>query len=298
MCFRHQGCGAALHEVDLRVPRGSLYGFLGANGAGKTTTMRLLLGLIVKHTGDIRIFDALMPNDRRRIHHHVGSMIEGPAFYGHLTARENLALLQGARGLPTSRIDEVLDLVGLAELTDTHHERADRFSLGMKQRLGIAAALLHAPKLLILDEPTNGLDPNGIIAMRDLMKRLNHAGITIFLSSHLLTEIEKLVDHVGVIHQGRLVFQGTMNALRQSQASHASIRIGTDSPDKALALITSQMTGARCIDGVIVLPNVTRDLLARINASLVQAGVGVHEISTGADDLEHLFLATVSGVRS
>lgn len=290
LCHRFAKGGPALHDLELRVPAGRIYGFLGANGAGKTTTMRLLLGLLEPSSGDIEILGHPMPRRRRRVLQQTGSMIESPALYGHLSARENLALLQLARDLPAARIDEVLAVV---ELAHTGKRPAGQFSLGMKQRLGIAAALLHAPRLLILDEPTNGLDPNGIVEMRQLLRRLHGDGITIFLSSHLLPEIEKLADHVGVIHAGRLVFQGTMDELRQAHARASSIVIGADDVAAAHALIAETVPGATRVEDRVHLPAVDRATLAAINRRLVERGIGVHEIATKDGDLEQLFLATV-----
>ncbi|WP_440222916.1 ABC transporter ATP-binding protein [Dokdonella sp. MW10] len=290
LCHRHPGGGSALHALDLRVPEGSLYGFLGANGAGKTTTMRLLLGLLQPDSGDITIFGEALPRARERVLGMIGSMIESPALYAHLDARENLALLQIARRLPRARIDEVLEAVGLA---DIDRRTVGQFSLGMKQRLGIAAALLHAPRLLILDEPTNGLDPVGIIAMRDLLRRLNTAGITIVLSSHLLSEIGRLADHVGVIRAGRLVFQGSMDALRQAHARAAGVVIGTDDPVGAHALIARHVPAARLVDDAVHVPATDDATRALLNRCLVAGGIGVHEIRSGTADMESLYLAAV-----
>src|ERR687890_745421 len=188
----------ALNLVNLRVIEGGIYGFLGPNGAGKTTTLKLILGLLRKQHGEIYVFGKPFKENRVEALRRVGSMIESPSIYGHLTAAENLQILQKVYGCPKGRIAEVLELVGLAR---TGRKRASQFSLGMKQRLGLALALLHSPSLLILDEPTNGLDPNGILEIRGLLQSLNRDhGITILISSHLLAETEKLVTHVGIIN--------------------------------------------------------------------------------------------------
>lgn len=201
-----------LNQVGLRVPKGSIYGFLGPNGAGKTTTLRLVLGLLKKQEGHISFFGQPFESHRISTLQKVGSLIENPSVYGHLTAEENLKVFQKIYRCPPERIGIVLRETGLA---DTGRKKAGRFSLGMKQRLGIAIALLNDPELLILDEPTNGLDPGGIIAMRDLLRSLNRGkGTTILISSHLLSEISKLVTHAGVINKGNLVFQGTMTELQ------------------------------------------------------------------------------------
>lgn len=204
-----------LNEVDLRVPAGSIYGFLGPNGAGKTTTLRLVLGLLNLQQGEIRIFGKPFAAHRIEILSRVGSLIESPSVYAQLTATENLRVLQKVYRCPEERIGRVLQLVGL---TDTGNKKAAKFSLGMKQRLGIAIALLNDPALLILDEPTNGLDPEGIIEMRALFRQLQQQGVTILVSSHLLGEMEKLITHAGIIHKGRLLFQGTLEALREGRS--------------------------------------------------------------------------------
>ncbi|MBS1661221.1 MAG: ATP-binding cassette domain-containing protein [Bacteroidetes bacterium] len=211
LCHHYSADQPILQDVGLRVPEGSIYGFLGPNGAGKTTTLKLALGLLKKQQGEIFIFGQSFEAHRIGILQKIGSLIETPSLYGHLDAKENLRVFQKTYRCSPGRIEIVLRDTGLAE---TGRKKAGQFSLGMKQRLAIAIALLNDPKLLILDEPTNGLDPGGIIAMRELLKTLNRErGVTILVSSHLLSEISKLVTHAGVIRQGRLVFQGTMAEL-------------------------------------------------------------------------------------
>jgi len=201
-----------LDQVGLRVPKGSIYGFLGPNGAGKTTTLRLVLGLLKKQKGQIFFFGRPFETCRISTLQKVGSLIENPSVYGHLTAEENIRVFQKIYRCPPERIGVVLRESLLA---DTGRKKAGQFSLGMKQRLGIAIALLNDPELLILDEPTNGLDPAGIIAMRELLTSLNRGkGTTILISSHLLSEIDKLVTHAGIINKGSLVFQGTLTGLK------------------------------------------------------------------------------------
>lgn len=205
-----------LDALELRVPEGSIYGFLGPNGAGKTTTLRLMLGLLKKQTGQIRVLGRPFEADRIGNLRRLGALIETPSLYASLTAVENLRVLQRIYRCPSTRIDEVLQLTGLA---DTGRKKAGKFSLGMKQRLAIAMALLHDPAMLILDEPTNGLDPEGIAAMRTLFRMLNQErGVTILISSHLLGEMEKLITHVGIIHKGRLLYQGQLENLKQAHA--------------------------------------------------------------------------------
>jgi len=280
-----------LNNIHLQVPEGSIYGFLGPNGAGKTTTLRLLLGLLKKKQGAISIFGVPFHRNRVSILKRVGSLIETPSLYGHLTAVENLQLLRKIYQCPKQRVREVLELVGLP---DTGKKKASQFSLGMRQRLGIAVALLNSPSLLILDEPTNGLDPNGIIEMRELLRRLNQEqGITILLSSHLLSEIEKLVTHVGIINKGELLFQGTLEALLHQQRTGSVIVLETSDPARALELLTGRLENglnARIENGRIILPVVPKERIAGINRQLVRGGIDVYNISHLKNDLEAIFI--------
>ena len=229
----------ALRDVHLAVPSASIYGFLGPNGAGKTTTLRLVLGLLRRQHGTIEVFGRSLDRHRLEILRRVGSSIESPSVYGQLTARENLEVWRRVFRCPSRRIAQVLELVGLAS---TGSKRADQFSLGMKQRLSIAVALLHEPTLLILDEPTNGLDPHGILEMRALLSTLNtEHGVTVLVSSHILSEIERIVTHVGVIHRGTMKFQGTLAALLSRQETSAFTRIETS--DNAAALEIARRGG-------------------------------------------------------
>jgi lantibiotic transport system ATP-binding protein len=202
-----------LQAINLRVPKDSIYGFIGPNGAGKTTTLKLILGLLTKQQGEIHVFGKTWEGHRMEILQRIGSLIESPSLYAQLTASENLRVLQRIYRCPKTRIDHVLALTGL---TDTGKKKAGKFSFGMKQRLAIAIALLNDPALLILDEPTNGLDPEGIIEMRELLKELNKRGVTILISSHLLGEMQKLITHTGIIHKGQLLYQGTLTELQQT----------------------------------------------------------------------------------
>ncbi|MGN6521304.1 MAG: ATP-binding cassette domain-containing protein [Dokdonella sp.] len=280
-----------LDGIDLDVPEGSIYGFLGPNGAGKTTTLRLLLGLLACEGGEIRVFGRRLQDDRRELLRRVGSMIESPSFYEHLTARENLLLLQRIHRCPMARIEEVLELVGLA---GTGRKRAGLFSLGMKQRLGIAIALLHGPDLLILDEPTNGLDPNGIVEMRALLQRLNRErGMTLLVSSHLLAEVERLVTHVGILHRGRLLFQGPIDALRTRQRATRLLVLRTDDDPAAHARLVQAGHVARIEERCLVLPGLDDAGVVAIVRDLVGAGIGVREVGGACGDLESLFLEMV-----
>ena len=285
------GHDVVLDGIDLQVHAGSIYGFLGPNGAGKTTTLRLLLGLLRRQQGEIRVFGRPLHDDRIALLRRIGSMIESPSFYDHLTARENLALLQKVYRCPKARIDEVLSLVGLA---DTGRKRTGQFSLGMKQRLGIAIALLHSPELLILDEPTNGLDPNGIVEMRELLLRLNREhGLTMIVSSHLLAEVERLATHVGIIHRGRLQFQGPLRELQQQRHGGQSVVLRTDDNDAALRVLHASGVATTVRPDHLRLEAVDETAVATLNRTLVLAGIGVHEIRASDNDLERIFMDIV-----
>ena len=277
-----------LHNINLQVPKGSIYGFLGPNGAGKTTTLRLILGLLKKQYGSIFISDKSFDDHRVAILKDVGSLIESPSLYGHLTAIENLCVFQKIYQCPETRIQEVLNLVGLP---NTGKKNVSQFSLGMKQRLGIAIAMLHNPSLLILDEPTNGLDPNGMIEIRELLQRLNQEnGTTIVISSHLLAEIEKFVTHLGIIHQGKLMFQGTLEELKAKQQQLLSIVLETSDPEKAAQIVLETNVTPTLQESKIILPALSRNDIAKINAQLVHNGIDVYEIKAVKNDLESIFM--------
>jgi len=280
-----------LKDINLQVPQGSIYGFLGPNGAGKTTTLKLLLGLLKKQQGNIEILGKSFRENRIEILKQTGSLIESPSLYGQLTATENLQVMQKVYQCSKKRIGEVLQLVGLSA---TGNKKAQQFSLGMKQRLSIAIALLHQPSLLILDEPTNGLDPNGIIEIRELLKKLNNVfGVTIIISSHLLAEIEKLVTHVGVIHKGQLLFQGTLQQLEQRQQQAYTI-INTNDEVSALRIIRNMDVVVSTEKNKLVLPVTDREKIAAINQQLVSNGLLVYEITYVKNDLETIFINMIN----
>lgn len=213
---RRFGDKTSVNRVDLEVPLGSIYGFLGPNGAGKTTTLKMLLGLLRPTAGGIKIFGKMMPEERRAILRHTGSLVESPSYYGHLSGYKNLKIFSDLLGLSSKSVLEILDLVRLSKHAD---RPVKEYSLGMKQRLGIAMALIHKPKLLILDEPTNGLDPAGIQEIRNLIKELPTLyDSTVLISSHLLSEVEQIATHVGIIHHGQLIFQDQMDILQQHRS--------------------------------------------------------------------------------
>ena len=280
-----------LFDIDMKVPSGSIYGFLGPNGAGKTTTLRLLLGLLSKQSGTIKIFEKDFDRNRIAILGRVGSMIESPSIYAHLTAQENLELLQKIYQCPKNRIAEVLEVVGLG---NTGRKKAGKFSLGMKQRLSIAIALLHQPSLLVLDEPTNGLDPNGIIEVRELLKKLNkEQGISILISSHLLMEIEKLVTHVGIIHRGKLLFQGTLGDLHVKQNQDSILSIETNDNERAMQIISGMDFKPTHREQAVELILTDKQSIANINKKLVESGLDVYSVQILRNDLESIFMDLV-----
>ncbi len=280
-----------LQQVNLVVPKGSIYGFLGPNGAGKTTTLRLLLGLLKNQQGSLEIFGQKFPGQRLDILSRIGSLIEQPSLYGHLTATENLEIYRRIYQVDQSRIATVLQLVGLQ---DTGRKKARQFSLGMKQRLSIAIALLHQPELLILDEPTNGLDPNGIIETRELIKKLNREhNTTVLVSSHILNEVERMATHVGIIHKGKMLFQGTLPELQQMKTKQAALEIETADNARAASLLVSQYA-VQETETQLVLPYQSKEETAAINRQLVQAGIDVYAIHARQNDLEQLFIDITS----
>jgi lantibiotic transport system ATP-binding protein len=283
--FDHQQ--KVLNNIRLSVPMGSVYGFLGPNGAGKTTSLRLILGLLQKQEGEIKILDKTFENNRIDILSQTGSLIEYPSIYGQLTAKQNVLVWQKIYQCPKSRIDEVLEIVGLAT---TGNKKANNFSLGMKQRLGLAIALLNKPSLLILDEPTNGLDPNGIIEIRELLIKLNQEqGITIVISSHLLSEIEKLVTHIGLIHRGNILFEGTLNELLTTQKKASFAIAHTANNPKALEILSKKYTTV-LKDEKLKINASSEDDMAEIVNILVQNGIKVYEIHRNNPDLESIFM--------
>lgn len=204
----------SVNKVSLHIKKGSIYGFLGPNGAGKSTTMKMLLGLTAPTSGSFQIDGKQFPNDRLAILKRIGSFIEAPSFYANLTGRENLDIIRRILGLPQNAVEDALDLVGLSQFGD---RLAKKYSLGMKQRLGLAGALLGRPPILILDEPTNGLDPSGIHEIRNLIKSLpTFYDCTVLISSHMLSEIELIADDIGILNHGRMLFEGSLDDLKQT----------------------------------------------------------------------------------
>ncbi|THU40892.1 ATP-binding cassette domain-containing protein [Niastella caeni] len=286
--FAFQTGQKILDDLNLQVPTGSIYGFLGPNGAGKTTTLRLLLGLLKKQDGDLTLFGQHFQRHRLHILRRIGSLIEQPSLYLHLTGKENLEIFRLTYQCDKNRINEVLKLVGLQQAAN---KKAKNYSLGMKQRLAIAIALLHDPDVLILDEPTNGLDPNGIIETRELIKQLNREfGKTILVSSHLLSEVEKMATHVGIIHKGKLLFQGSLQQLQQLQSQQSVVEIEVNDITKAQLAIKDHFPLKHVHGSRLVVDYESRERSALLNKLLVQQDVEVYQLAVAQNDLENLFI--------
>jgi ABC-type multidrug transport system ATPase subunit len=275
----------AVDGIDLDVQAGDVYGFLGANGSGKTTTVRMVLGLVLPTSGEIELLGERMPRGGRRVLPRVGALVEGPAHYGHLSGRENLSLLDasgrgGSRRTRRQRVAEALEQVGLG---DVGRRPVKNYSLGMRQRLGLAGALLRRPELLVLDEPTNGLDPQGITEIRELLLDLNRGGTTVFLSSHLLAEVEQLCTRVGVLDRGRLVLQDRLATLT---APTGSTVVHSPEPERVRAVLDGRVLAT---DGHRLV--VRGDDPVAINARLVSAGVPVSGLALERPTLEEVVLA-------
>jgi ABC-type multidrug transport system ATPase subunit len=289
---RRFGPQLAVDQVNLHVPEAGVYGFLGPNGAGKTTTIRMLLGLLRPQAGEVRLFGEALAEHHQTLMQRVGALVETPSLYPHLTGRENLEVTRRLLGAPRALIDRAL---GIVKLSQDAHRRAREYSLGMRQRLGLALALLNQPQLLILDEPANGLDPAGIHEMRDLIRRLpSEFGITVFLSSHLLSEVEQVANHIGIIHQGRLLFQGTLAALQAERHEH--LTIGVNQPEQALRCLTEAgWQVQQRADGWLLAAAKTPEAASQINQTLVQQGLDVFHLARTQASLEDIFLGLTNG---
>lgn len=283
---RRFGSLAAVNGIDLYVPEHSVYGFLGPNGAGKTTTIRMLLGLLRATQGEIRLFGLSLEKDRAAILSKTGSLVETPSLYPHLTGFENLEILQRLLSIDKSHIARVLSIV---KLEQDARRLVKHYSLGMKQRLGLAAALLGEPHLLILDEPTNGLDPAGILEMRNLLQSMPaEHGITVFLSSHLLSEVEQIATHIGILNSGSMIFQGPMKELQSLRQEH--LYLETDNSNKAMNLLAERHWPCQP-DGIALQIEIRkREDAAEINKLMVQHGISVFQLSLVQSTLEDIFL--------
>jgi ABC-2 type transport system ATP-binding protein len=284
---KRYGQRLAVDRLNVEVRRGEIFGFLGPNGAGKTTTIRMLLGLIAPTNGRVEILGEDVQAHRARILPRVGALVEQPALYPYLSGRSNLRAVAAALGgVPPARIDTVLDLVGLR---GRQKDRVRTYSLGMKQRLGVAIALLQDPDLLILDEPANGLDPAGIVEMRDLLRQLSAEGKTVFISSHVLTEVQQICTRVAIINLGRLVTEASVEDLVRG---HGEFDIAVDHPAEALALIQAQPWGAaaRLNGDNRIVTQAPEGRGRALNLFLVKSGFVPDAIGPHAQDLEEVFL--------
>ncbi|MFV2064579.1 MAG: ATP-binding cassette domain-containing protein [Chloroflexota bacterium] len=290
--MKRYGARPALQGLDLAVPRGVVYGFLGPNGAGKTTLMRLLVGLIRPDAGEIELLGQPYSWRQRQRLFDVGALVETPTFYDYLSGRDNLRAL-AASGAPVAkgRIDAVLDLVGLHE---RGKDKVKTYSLGMKQRLGIAAALLSDPQLLLLDEPANGLDPGGIVAMRQTLRSLTSAGKTVFISSHILPEVQQFADMIGIVDRGRLIREGRLADLL-AEGGHVRVRVGKAEQQQALQRLASlgvepQVQAGDDAGTSWISLGIPPQRSAEVNRLLAEAGIYASAVTSGSD-LETIFLS-------
>ena len=288
---KQYGPHTAVDHVELHVPQGCVYGVIGPNGAGKSTTMKMLLGLIHPTAGRVRLLgQELTEKSRLPLLRQTGSLIESPAGYLHLSAQENLEIVADLKGVPHKDIGRVLDIV---HLTQDRNRRVGQYSLGMKQRLGIAMALLGSPKLLILDEPTNGLDPAGIQEMRALIRNMPAAtGATVLISSHLLGEMEQMVEQVGIIDHGHILFEGPLTELQRHSRGNVTLRLLD--PAKAAPILRANGLTAHSDSCVVTLPPLQDALLADLVQKLAACGAGVVELTPHTKTLEEIFLSLTS----
>ena len=288
---RRFGAQVAVDDLNLLVPAAGVYGFLGPNGAGKTTAIRMLLGLIRPDAGEVCLFGQPLHSNHRGLMSRVGALVEAPSLYPHLTGRENLEVTRRLLGAPRNLIDVALETVRMTRDAD---RRVREYSLGMRQRLGLGLALLNKPDLLILDEPTNGLDPAGIHEMRDLIKRLPHEfGVTVFLSSHLLSEVEQIAGHIGIIHESKLLFQGTLAELQKKQQTE--LTVGVTKPDEAIDCLVSAGWSVQRRDGLLSVSAAAPEDAAKVNRLLVDHRLDVFHLALSQQSLEDIFLTLTSG---
>lgn len=286
LCKQYGGAMRVDH-LNLAVPEACVYGFLGPNGAGKSTTLKMLLGLVRPTAGTMRVLGKpMVPANRLELLRQVGSLIESPSYYGHLTGEENLRIVQTLRGVPEKNIREVLQIV---RLDGQRGKQVAHYSLGMKQRLGLAAALLGFPRLLILDEPTNGLDPAGIQEMRELICELpGRFGMTVVVSSHLLSEVDQMADTVGIIREGELVFQDSLTALHSRSQHHLALR--TTANDAARNLLARRNIPCEEAEGCLILPILEDEAAARLTWLLAENRLGIVRLEERQKSLEDIFL--------
>ncbi|WP_373275615.1 ABC transporter ATP-binding protein [Priestia aryabhattai] len=272
--------------VNLKINKGEIFGFLGPNGAGKTTTIRMLLGLIKPTKGEIELFGQDFTKNRTKILQRIGSLVESPSYYGNLTGFENLEAVRRLRGLSEKRVTEVLEVVRLNKVAN---RLVKEYSLGMKQRLGIAAALLSEPELLILDEPTNGLDPAGIQEIRELIKELPHQnGMTVLVSSHLLSEIDQMATQVGIITEGKMIFQDSIEVLRKKR--QPLLKIAVNNTLEASNILKDKGIIPTIHKESLWVSQTDPEFVSEINSTLVHSGLSVYRLEEVKRTLEDIFL--------
>ena len=278
--------------INLQVPEGSVYGFIGPNGSGKSTTMKMLLSLVTPTSGGVQVMGRTMDRSTRQaLLQHIGSLIEAPPGYQHLTGAENMRIVQRTLGLPDAAI---IEAVAAVRMQDQMNKRVRNYSLGMKQRLGIAMALARRPRLLVLDEPTNGLDPAGIEEMRHLIRALANHGTSVMVSSHILGEVDKVADVIGIISSGSLVFQGTRNDLLKTSAP--DVLIETSHPDHAASALRRRSNIPATVDrGRLRLPGFDQHATAGVVKELVNVGVPIYSVYRDEQRLEDVFMALTRG---
>lgn len=277
----------AVKNIDLKIPKGCIYGFLGPNGAGKSTTIRMLLGLIKMTKGEVSILGKSIEKDRVEILTQVGALVESPSYYGTLTAYENLEIIRRVLNLSKESIDECLEIVGLSQ---NRNKQVKNFSLGMKQRLGIAKAIIGKPKILILDEPTNGLDPMGIIEIREMIKKLpEKTGMTVIVSSHVLSEIEQIATHVGIINKGVLCFQGTLSELMKLGIDET--KLVARPVNKAHDILEKLGYDIYKNKDEIFIKNLKNSSV--MNRQLVESNIDVYYLSREKETLEDIFIKVI-----